>query len=97
MKKITLYEPDLLSIAADLQDVYYYLNLECYKIYWDFAESKVVILKKRCAIVKMSSDEAELGLAEQLELAKYQVLLFTQVLCSSGSVLIRGEYMSKKI
>ena len=34
--------------------------------------------------MKMSSAEAELGLAEQLELAKYQVLLLSQV----GSALM---------
>ena len=35
--------------------------------------------------MKMSLAEAELGLAEQLELAKYQVLLLTRVQYSSGS------------
>ena len=38
--------------------------------------------------MKMSSAEAELGLAEQLELAKYQVLLLAQVLYSSGNALM---------
>ena len=58
------------------------------KKWMSFAESEVVALKKRCAAVKMSSAEAELGLAEQLELAKYQVLLLAQVLYSSGNALM---------
>ena len=45
-------------------------------------------MKNRLAAVKMSSAEAELGLAEQLELAKYQVLLLFRVLYSSGSALM---------